>query len=76
MKTWCYMCNRNVDYVIEPAPQRFGKVKGRYYIYDGEVAKCSICGHELYAHEVEEFNVNRLKEKVEEQKCSVRELVG
>ena len=76
MKVWCDMCNRNVEYTVEPAPQRFGKIKGRYYIYDGEIAKCNICGRELNVHEVNEFNLDRLKEKVEEQKCSVKRLIG
>lgn len=76
MKAWCYTCNKNVDYITEPAPQRFGKVKGRYYIYDGETARCSICGHEIQAHEVEEFNIDRLNKKVEEQKCSVKRMIG
>ena len=76
MKVYCDACNRNTEYSIEPAPSRFGKVKGRYYEYDGQIARCAVCGREVSVPEVNIYNFKKLSEKVEEQKCLVKNIFG
>ena len=76
MQGYCDTCNRTVDCTINEAPSLFGKVKGRYYIYKGKEARCSKCGGLVHVHEINEYNLEQLNKKVEEQKWRIQELVG
>lgn len=76
MQGYCDSCNRIVDCIINEAPSLFGKVKGRYYIYKGKQARCPNCGRLVSVHEINEYNLEQLNKKMEDQKCKIQELVG
>ena len=68
MTGYCDNCNRTVDCIIKDAPSLFGKVKGRYYIYNGKEARCPKCGHLISVHEINDYNLKQLNMEVEDQK--------
>ena len=55
MKSFCGVCNKMVDYIIEDAKCE-NEVVGIVVTYDSKVAKCIHCGEELFVDEVEDYN--------------------
>ena len=69
-KVFCEECRNDVEYTVA-GKQLTGMIKGEAYSYSGKVAHCIDCGSEIYADEVNDFNLKALYDKYREKHCII-----
>lgn len=64
-KIFCENCRNDVSYTVKKV-SLVHTLKGEQYCYEGQAAYCSECGSEIYAAEVNDYNLQALYEKYRE----------
>lgn len=73
-KGYCFVCNKEVDYVINEEQQQYEDFPYEVHII-GKKATCSICGEELYDDEVIEYNRQKIVKELLNSPNTPRQLV-
>lgn len=61
-KIFCENCRQDVLYTVSKQSLS-NTLKGVRYCYDGQAAYCSKCGQEIFAFEVNDYNLQALYDK-------------
>ena len=64
-KIFCEECRNDVDFTVVNK-QMDGTIKGETYTYLGKVAHCIDCNSEIYAEEINDYNLKELYDKYRE----------
>ena len=65
-KDYCLVCNKRVNAIIIDKRKKY--IDDEITMeYEGKVAKCPVCGEELFNEYVNEYNQKKIKEKYKEE---------
>ncbi len=58
-KTFCENCRRDISHTVK---EQFmsAELKGEVYRFNGKAATCDECGHEVFVHEINDYNLQQL----------------